>query len=90
MRGKKPFSLHISSRYNFCYLTAHAHAHAHTPAYMFARCGELIICSFNQVRAKTETYEDKSRVKCSIVSMQPLNFANESKSLLERIQMYGV
>jgi hypothetical protein len=65
--------------------------HMHTyQLYIFARCGALIICSFNQVRAKTETYEDKARVKCSIVSMQPLNFANESKSLLERIQMYGV
>jgi hypothetical protein len=88
MRGKKPFSLHISSRYNFV-ISPHMRTHTYQ-LYIFARCGGLIIFSFNQVRAKTETYEDKSRVKCSIVSMQPLNFANESKSLLERIQMYGV
>ena len=43
-----------------------------------------------KVRAKSEMWEEKSRIKCSIVDMQPLNYVTESKTMLERIRLYGV
>ena len=43
-----------------------------------------------KVRAKSETWEDKSRVKCAILDMKPVDFKAESKMLLEQIAAYGV
>lgn len=43
-----------------------------------------------KVRAKSEVWEEKTRVKCSIVDMQPVNYATECKNMLERIRLYGV
>jgi len=37
------------------------------------------------VRAKEETYQEETRVKFSIVNLDPLDYAAESKSLLNGI-----
>lgn len=41
-----------------------------------------------KVRAKSERWEEKDRVKCTIVSMAPVKYADENKALLERIRAY--
>lgn len=50
-------------------------------------------CLFSQhiikVRAKSEEWEGQPRLKCSVVDMQPVNFVDESKHLLERIRNYA-
>ena len=43
-----------------------------------------------KVRAKSEVWEDTSRIKCSVVDIRPVDYAQESKLLLERIRNYGV
>jgi len=45
--------------------------------------------TFNfKVRAKAETYQDDTRVKCSIVGATPVDFAAESRDLIREIQAY--
>jgi len=43
-----------------------------------------------KVRAKSERWEEKDRVKCSVASMGPVNYADESKIMLERIRAYNL
>jgi len=49
-------------------------------------------CLFTQhiikVRAKSEEWEGQTRLKCSVVDMQPVNYVDEGKQLLERIRNY--
>eukprot|EP00286_Rhodomonas_abbreviata_P021427 CAMPEP_0181292350 /NCGR_PEP_ID=MMETSP1101-20121128/2460_1 /TAXON_ID=46948 /ORGANISM="Rhodomonas abbreviata, Strain Caron Lab Isolate" /LENGTH=639 /DNA_ID=CAMNT_0023396815 /DNA_START=98 /DNA_END=2017 /DNA_ORIENTATION=+ len=41
-----------------------------------------------RVRAKSESFQEETRVKCQAVSMEPVNFVSESRHLLERIRRY--
>ena len=41
-----------------------------------------------RIRAKSETYMDESRVKYQVMSAAPLNFADESRSLIDAIRKY--
>jgi hypothetical protein len=50
-------------------------------------CGYVCVC---QVRAKSETWEGETRVKCNVVGLKPLDYAQESKLLLDRIRNYGI
>jgi replication factor A1 len=43
-----------------------------------------------RVRAKSEIWEDKARIKCTVVDMKPVNYVEESKLLLDKIRNYGV
>jgi len=43
-----------------------------------------------KVRAKSEVWEGETRVKCQVVGLKPLDYAQESKALLERIRNYGI
>ena len=41
-----------------------------------------------KVRAKAERYNDETRVKCSLLSCEPVNFKAEGRQLLEQIRRY--
>eukprot|EP01116_Phalansterium_solitarium_P017308 TRINITY_DN4229_c0_g2_i1.p1 TRINITY_DN4229_c0_g2~~TRINITY_DN4229_c0_g2_i1.p1 ORF type:complete len:652 (-),score=238.32 TRINITY_DN4229_c0_g2_i1:174-2129(-) len=41
-----------------------------------------------KVKARTETWQDEARVKCSILAAEPLDFVEESKYLLNQIRQY--
>ena len=43
-----------------------------------------------KVRAKAETWQDESRVKCVIQDLTPLDFKEGSRELLDLIKAYGV
>jgi replication factor A1 len=43
-----------------------------------------------KVRAKAETYQDQTRVKCSVVAADHVNFRSEGKLLLDTIRKYGL
>jgi len=39
-----------------------------------------------KIRAKMESYQDESRLKCSVIEAEPVNFATEGWKLLQEIQ----
>ncbi|KAJ1488622.1 hypothetical protein T484DRAFT_3606136 [Baffinella frigidus] len=43
-----------------------------------------------KVRAKSETYQEETRVKCSVVSAAPVNYRDEGRLMLENIRKYGI
>eukprot|EP01147_Barroeca_monosierra_P001107 gene1107-4335_t len=40
-------------------------------------------------RAKADTYQDDTRVRVSVVSVEPLNFVEEARYLISQIRLYG-
>jgi replication factor A1 len=41
-----------------------------------------------KIRAKQETYNDETRLRCSIVSYHPINYVEASNHLIEFIEQY--
>ena len=79
------FSKQISDA---CYVREKiSHLHASNSRVCVGVCGYVCVC---QVRAKSETWEGETRVKCNVVGLKPLDYAQESKLLLDRIRNYGI